>query len=92
MEMGPMLKKLFVEHPQSVGESYVEHMGVAFGFAFKLMSAGVMCFIHGLVPGLFKTGGSQAIIVLHDRMVANRCGHTSERGGAIASRPESTLG
>jgi hypothetical protein len=86
-----MLKKLFVEHPQSVGESYVQHLGVAFGFGFQLMSAALMCIIHGLVPGLFKTAGSQAITTLHDRMITNRCRHTNERSRSIARLPETTL-
>ncbi len=68
-----MFKKLFVEHPQSVGESYFEHMGVAFSFGFHMLGAAFACIIHGLVPGLFKSTGSKAITCLHDRLVTNRC-------------------
>jgi Family of unknown function (DUF6356) len=59
-----VFKKLFVDHPQSVGETYFEHLGVAFGFGFKMLGAALACMIHGLVPGLFKTTGSKAIICL----------------------------
>ncbi|MDF2812409.1 MAG: hypothetical protein K0S56_3440, partial [Microvirga sp.] len=31
------LKKLFTEHPDAVGESYFEHMGVALSFAGPLL-------------------------------------------------------
>lgn len=72
-----MLKKLFFEHPQSVGESYFEHMLVAFSFGFKMLGAGLACMVHGLVPGLFKSTGSKAITGLHDKLVANRCRHTA---------------
>jgi hypothetical protein len=68
-----MLRKLFVEHPQSVGESYFEHMGVAFSFGFSMMGAALACIIHGFVPGLFKSTGSKAIMGLYDRLVTNRC-------------------
>jgi len=34
-----MFKKLFVEHPESVGESYFEHLGVAFSFGFQMLGA-----------------------------------------------------
>ncbi len=65
-------KAIFVEHPATVGESYTEHMGMAFSFGGKMLLAGVACLLHGLVPALFKTTGSAAIDDLHDRMVVNR--------------------
>jgi Family of unknown function (DUF6356) len=86
-----MLKKLFVDHPQSVGESYFEHMSVAFGFGFKMLGAGFACMIHGLVPGLFKSTGSQAITCLHDKLVANRCRH-NEASTHIVTTKETALG
>ncbi len=63
---------IFVEHPATVGESYTEHMGMAFSFGRTMVVAGVACLLHGLVPALFKTTGSEAIRTLHDRMVVNR--------------------
>jgi hypothetical protein len=86
-----MLKKLFIDHPESVGESYFQHMGVAFGFGFKMLGAGLACMVHGLVPGLFKSTGSQAITCLHDKLVANRCRH-SARSPAVVSATETALG
>ena len=67
-----MLKRAFNEHPQSVGESYTEHMGVAFGFGAKMITAGVACLLHGLFPFLFVKSGSKCIEELHHRMVAHR--------------------
>lgn len=66
------MNRLFTEHPQSVGETYVEHMGVAFGFGSRMVLAGLACLVHGLLPFLFVRTGSRTIGVLHDRMVANR--------------------
>lgn len=92
-----MLRKLFVEHPQSVGESYLEHMGVAFSFGFQMLGAALACIIHGLVPGLFTKTGSKAIICLHDRLVTNRCrhqivSHAPDSPEAIATYCELHLG
>jgi Family of unknown function (DUF6356) len=82
-----MFRKLFVDHPASVGESYFEHMGMAFSFSFTMMGAALACLIHGLVPGLFKSTGSQTITCLYNRMVANRsrlCVHNDRvQAGAL---------
>jgi hypothetical protein len=84
-EIAIMFKKLFVEHPESVGESYFEHMGVAFGFGLHMMGAAFACMIHGLIPGLFKSTGSKAVICLHDRLVTNRCRHVAPASDGIAT-------
>ena len=63
---------LFTEHPQSVGETYPQHMGVAFGFGMRMVLAGLACLVHGVLPFLFVKTGSRTITVLHDRMVAHR--------------------
>jgi hypothetical protein len=57
-----MLARLFFDHPRAVGESYLEHMGAAFTVAWRLLSASGKCIVHGLVPGLYKTAGSDAIL------------------------------
>jgi len=62
----------FTGHPASVNETYVEHLGSAWSFAFRMIGAGCACFLHGLLPFLFSSTGSSAIRELHDRMVANR--------------------
>ena len=71
------MNRLFTEHPQSVGESYTEHMGVAFGFGARMVLAGLACLVHGLLPFLFVKTGSRTIATLHDRMVANRVRHAA---------------
>lgn len=67
------MRKAFTEHPASVGESYVEHMGTAFGFGFCMVRSGFACLIHGIFPFLFKTTGKECIERLHNTMVVNRC-------------------
>ena len=67
-----MIKKAFTEHPASVGESYFEHMGVAFKFGGELSRAAVCCVLHGLFPFLFVKTGSRCIEKLHHDMVTHR--------------------
>lgn len=69
-----LLRNLFTDHPDSVGESYGQHAGHAFYFAGRLALATLACTVHAIVPGLCKTTGSGIIRDLHDKMVANRTG------------------
>jgi uncharacterized protein DUF6356 len=67
-----MIRKVFTDHPATVGETYGEHFIQATRFAFGLLTASIACFIHGLVPGFFKSTGSTAVRKLHVSMVENR--------------------
>jgi Family of unknown function (DUF6356) len=68
------LKRLFTDHPDSVGETYTEHMGVALSFAAPLLAAGLAALVHAFVPFLFLTTASSTVKRLHARMV-NRTPH-----------------
>lgn len=67
-----MLRRLFLDHPASVGESYLEHFGVASRFGVRMVVGGVGALIHGLLPFACKTTGSRTIAALHAEMVAKR--------------------
>ena len=73
-----MLRALFLAHPESVGETYVEHQGVALSFAGELLAAGFACTVHALIPGLFTRTASEAIDRLHARLVVGRQNKTRE--------------
>ncbi len=62
----------FRDHPESVGESYLEHMGQAFSFGSAMVLSGIACLLHGFFPFLFVTTGSSTIRALHTRMVTHR--------------------
>ena len=62
----------FRAHPATVGETYVDHFGVASSFGFTMIRAGVACLIHGIFPFLFTTTGRRAIEDLNRRMVTHR--------------------
>ena len=67
-----MFRRLFVDHPASVNETYLQHMGMAGSFGWAMLKASGACFLHALVPGLCERTGSRIIIRLHHRMVTNR--------------------
>ena len=67
-----MIRRLFLDHPAAVGESYVEHFGVATGFGAKMIAGGMGAVIHGVLPFAFKTTGSRTVAALHAEMVRKR--------------------
>ena len=79
MSRGTVFTRLFLQHPRSIGETYLEHQRHALGFGFSLLLASLACFIHAMVPGLFVRTGSDAITRLHDRMVVKRTGRDAGR-------------
>jgi hypothetical protein len=66
------LRRWFIEHPNSIGESYLEHAEYAASFGAAMLRGALACFLHALIPALFTTTGSRTIARLHDRMVLNR--------------------
>ncbi len=58
---------LFTRHPQSVGETYFEHLGMAAGFASSLLAAAIVCGIHAILPFMFEKTGSRMIADLYQR-------------------------
>lgn len=80
------MRSLFTTHPNSVGDTYVEHMGMASRFGFKLLLASLACFIHGLLPFLCVTTGSSTIRALYGEMVT----HRRRQDGMAVARGETT--
>jgi hypothetical protein len=66
------LRRLFTEHPASVGESYWAHLLRASWFSGRLLLAGGACLVHAFLPFLFVKTGSQAITELYSAMVTGR--------------------
>lgn len=62
-----MLSKLFLDHPRSVEESYIEHAVFAGGFALRLFAAGAAALIHAVIPCVFERTASKMIAEMHAR-------------------------
>jgi Family of unknown function (DUF6356) len=67
-----LVKRLFTQHPETVGETYLQHMGQAFSFGIEMFVCSFACLLHGLFPFLFVKTGSNAIVRLNRRMVTHR--------------------
>jgi hypothetical protein len=66
--------ELFLKHPRSVGEGYLEHQQRAFSFGRALIGAGLACLVHGLLPNLFVTRASDTVQQLNDTLARRRAG------------------
>lgn len=71
------VRNLFTQHPASVGETYWQHLGAAWGFSWRMMVASLACLVHALLPFCCEKTGSRTITKLHDRMVVNRQRHSA---------------
>jgi len=72
MSAGTLLRNLFIKHPATVGETYGEHLISALGFGTRMVVAGLACMVHGLLPAVFVTRGSDTVRSLYDRMLVSR--------------------
>ncbi len=81
-----MIRRLFTEHPASVGETYGEHLTVAAGFSLRMVLGAAACLVHALLPFLFVKTGSAIITDLHGRMVT----HRDRRQTVGTGRPDAT--
>jgi hypothetical protein len=63
LETGQEVKKsnIFVKHPHSIGETYLQHLTFASCCGFKMALAGVACIIHSLLPFIFITTASDTL-------------------------------
>ncbi len=65
-------KRLFLDHPATVDESYFEHLAFAFRFSGRLFRIGIAALVHGAVPSAFETTASTEVLKLGDEIRARR--------------------
>lgn len=66
---------LFLDHPGSVDETYLQHMRFALGFSFWLATAAGAALLHALVPAVCETTASRILRRLHARIEARHATH-----------------
>ena len=64
--------RIFTEHPASIGETYTQHLVHAGGFGVAMVSGGLACIVHAILPWMFERTGSEVIRKLYRSMVTNR--------------------
>lgn len=62
-----MLTRIFLSHPQSVDETYFEHLSFATRFALTLAVAAGAALVHAIIPCLFDKTASQIVARLYER-------------------------
>jgi hypothetical protein len=61
------MKNLFLTHPRSVDESYVEHLAFAGRFSGKLFLAAGAALVHAVLPFAFEKTASGMIAEMYDK-------------------------
>ena len=62
-----MISRLFLNHPRSVDETYLQHMAFAGWFSAKLFMAAFAALTHALIPCCFEKTASTIIAELYER-------------------------
>ncbi len=65
------MRNPFKDHPNSVGETYIEHAKFASLSGVRLIIAGIACIIHGILPFLFVRTGSETTAHLHEKFATH---------------------
>ena len=82
------IRRLFTDHPASIGESYTEHARHASAFGLSMLCGAAACFAHALIPALCTTTASRMIAQLHLSMTVNRGNGNVSRSSASQSSPD----
>lgn len=61
-------RRIFLDHPASVEETYFQHMGFALRFAFWLAVAAAAALVHAVVPALCEKTASGIVRRLFARI------------------------
>ena len=69
-----MLGRLFWDHPKSLGMSWAEHGAGAAVIGARMVGAGLACFVHAAVPGLFTQTAGKTVLRIHDHMMQRKAG------------------
>lgn len=62
-----MLQRIFLAHPATVDETFLQHMAFALRFSFMLFAAAFAALVHAIIPCLFEKTASRIIAELYAR-------------------------
>jgi hypothetical protein len=69
-----LARRLFVDHPRSLGMSWAQHGTGAIAIGATLVGAGAACLVHALVPGWFTQTAGKTVERMHDHMIKRKEG------------------
>jgi len=81
------MRSLFTDHPASVGETYLQHLCSAGGFAARMFIGGTACLLHAFLPFAFRRTGSECITQLYERMVTHRARNAANDNASAVNPP-----
>ena len=66
------IKQLFTEHPSSLNETYIQHMGQAMCISYRAFKISMTAFVHALFPFMFVRTTGDNITDLHELVQTRR--------------------
>lgn len=63
-----MIRKIFLDHPRSVGETFSAHFLFALGFSLTLFGAAFAALVHAFIPALCEKTASTLIKRLYAKI------------------------
>ena len=67
--------RLFLKHPNSVGETYWQHFRYASGLSFTFIRVGLMCIIHSFCTFMFTSDISSKVKDINEDLQERKHGH-----------------
>lgn len=63
-----LMRRLFIDHPRSLGMSWGEHGIGAVAIGATLVGAGAACLVHALVPGWFTQTAGKTVARIYEHV------------------------
>ncbi|MDW3225698.1 MAG: DUF6356 family protein [Paracoccaceae bacterium] len=63
-----MIQRIFLSHPATVDETFLQHMWFAMTFSASLFAAAGAALVHAFIPCLFEKTASRIITRLYERI------------------------
>ena len=69
-----LVRRLFIDHPGSLGMSWTEHGIGAVKIGGELIGAGCAAIIHAIVPGWFTETAGKSVTRIYDHIQSRKAG------------------
>jgi Family of unknown function (DUF6356) len=73
------LRRLFTDHPRSLGMSWAEHGVGAAKISAELIGAGLAALVHAIVPGWFTETAGRTVTRIYDHIQSRKAGAESPK-------------
>ena len=69
-----LMRRLFLDHPRSLGMSWAGHGAGAVKIGAELIGAGCAAIVHAVVPGWFTETAGKAVTRIYDHIQERKAG------------------